>query len=114
MTQVEQDSRAFVDAHREAVARAFSDVLKERMTVEQMATVIERNNSGEYSEHACASHDFCDANEAMAEAFRRVFQREYTFDDGTNTVEADRDYSLFNSAWSLARFANFYPMKADR
>lgn len=47
----------------------------------------------------CASHDFCDANMAMYEAFMTAFGRELSFESG--------DEELVNAAWDAAKIAGF-------
>lgn len=83
------------------LAHAFSDVLKEWLSQDQLRTVIHLNTSGVYSELVCASHDFCDANMAMLEAFIRVLGREPMIND-------DADLGLWNSAWAMAKAASFF------
>src|SRR5262245_9279508 len=56
-----------------------------------------RNRTSEYAETGCcASHDFCDANEAMALAFENVVGREPKAND-------DDDCALWSAAWELAK-----------
>lgn len=83
------------------LAHAFSKVLKEWLTAEEMETVIKRNNSHHYSDMVCASHDFCDANMAMNKAFNRVLRR-------NALVHSDKDITLWNSAWNVAKENNFF------
>lgn len=89
------------------LARAFAAVLKEWLTDDQMATVNHRNNSGCYSEDICASHDFCDANMAMCEAFEQVFLRSLE-------VNSDQDLHLWTLAWNLAKKAQFFIATSSR
>lgn len=84
-----------------ALAHAFSNVLKEWLTDEEMQKVIERNNSPEYSELWCASHDFCDANMAMNTAFELVLGRNAQGDNA-------QDMMIWNKAWYLAKEKNFF------
>lgn len=83
------------------LARSFSAVLKEWLTVERMQLVIQRNKSGNLPEWICASHDFCDANMAMSEAFNNELKRE---------VDSNSDYDtdLWNKAWYMAKTADFF------
>lgn len=82
------------------LAVGFSNVLKEWLTSEQMAEVVKRNDLPAYA-NACATHDFCDANMAMAEAFEKVLGREFEFG-------SDEDDALFNGAWHIAKTNKFY------
>ena len=83
-----------------ALAAAFLDVVWEWTTPEEFAEIKRRNAMPEYRDTgSCATHDFFDANTAMAEAFRRTFGRL----PETNENEADNDVALWNAAWDIAR-----------
>lgn len=64
---------------------------------------IRRRNAA--SEYGCATHDFCDANEIMGEAFKAVMGRNILPDDDSEPTESDCD--LRNAAWEIARKAEF-------
>lgn len=81
------------------LSAGFSNVLKEWLTAEEMAEVIRRNALPAYA-GACASHDFCDANMAMAEAFEKIF--------GEFDFSSDIHSALFNGAWNIAKANKFY------
>jgi len=53
----------------------------------------------------CASHDFCDANEAMAEAFQRVLHRDCVLPSDGNDQQCAEDMRAWNAAWDHARAA---------
>lgn len=55
----------------------------------------------------CASHDFCDANMAMQEAFTKLHAR----NSDTNSTD---DVGLINAAWFVARGANFFTDRPAR
>lgn len=82
-----------------SLANTFSTVLRQWLTAEQMRQVVERNRATG-NEALCASHDFCDANMAMHEAFETVLGHE---PDG----ESGEDAELWNTAWTAAKRANF-------
>lgn len=84
----------------ETLANAFGRVLRTWLDASEMATVIQRNRTPEYGRYICASHDFCDANMAMAQAFMEAFGRE-------PDVDGDEDVALWNAAWSLAKANDF-------
>lgn len=65
-----------------------------------------QNRTVEYA-NACASHDHCDANVVMLEAFEERFGRE---------PNLDADTDLFNAAWEIARrrWIGFYDPTASR
>ena len=85
------------------LARHFIETLRSWLTAEQLATVVTRNATSEYA-RACASHDFCDANEAMAEAYQTTFDVPMPLSEDEG---ADRALVACNSAWALARSAEF-------
>lgn len=85
----------------EKLAYTFSVVLKEWLTPEEMQTVVSRNATPEYGAQLCASHDFCDANMAMQEAFIRLFKR-------TPDTNSELDSTLWNQAWYIAKEHAFY------
>ena len=81
---------------QEAVlAFTFTEVLGEWLTDDQFDEMRRRNVSPEYADGACASHDFCDANMAMLEAFKRVVGR-------APDLAEDADVNLWDNAWNEA------------
>lgn len=76
------------------LAGAFYATLTEWLTADELAEVRRRNATPEYA-GVCASHDFCDANEAMEEAFRKVL--------GPVPARNEDATPLWNAAWTLAR-----------
>lgn len=65
-----------------------------------MKEIVRRNTTPDYAEHSCATHDFCDANMPMFEAFEKVVGRELNLED-------DAEMKLINKAWTIARKAEF-------
>lgn len=88
----------------ERLADGFSKTLQEWLTPDQMTQVMERN--GKETSGACHSHDFCDANEAMLQAFKHVFGRDMLLGDDDDD---GKEIQLVNRAWSVARERNFAP-----
>lgn len=80
------------------LANEFSKVLHEWLGTEK---IVEINllNEGE-DKTCCHSHDFCDSNEAMAEAFIALYGRNIS-------VRSQRDTDLVNNAWALAKNNKF-------
>lgn len=78
-----------------AIAEAFAEVLRQWLTREELETIRSRNAS-QNDPGICHSHDFCDANMAMAPAFEQVTGREPESD-------SEADASLWNDAWDLAK-----------
>lgn len=83
----------------ELIARAFSSDLWETIGPARMAQVIKRNRSNPPG--ICASHDFCDANMPMADAFQRITGREIS-------AENENDCALWCRAWDIAKANNFF------
>ena len=88
-----------VELNEQALARSFAKVLQEWLTWEEMQIVITRNELSSYR-GCCASHDFCDANMAMDEAFRRLGT---PFEFGNNLHD-----TLWNAAWHIAKQNKFF------
>lgn len=74
------------------LAHAFADILLDWLGDEKFEQMKLKNV--EYDGMACASHDYCDANEAMLEAWPKVYRRDYRFDDA--------DTLAWNRAWEAA------------
>lgn len=66
---------------------------------EHLEEIVRRNFTDAY-ETCCATHDFCDSNELMAEAFKDTLGREARVDDDVDTF-------IWNIAWSEARGSDF-------
>lgn len=78
----------------------FSKVIREWLTEEELQKAIELNNSEKYK-NCCATHDFCDPNEAMLQAFEKVQGRELNF-------QSEEDSILVDQAWTKAKENKFY------
>lgn len=86
-----------------ALAKAFAAILKEWASPEEWTTM-RRANAAETDPTICASHDFCDANEAMAEAFTKLgltAPGDEGCEDGSPAFE--ETCGLWNAAWALAK-----------
>lgn len=83
-----------------ALARAFSAKLQEDLTASQVRQMIDLNKC-EASDSICHSHDFCDANMPMSDAFEAIVGRQIDMD-------ADADLDLWNDAWAIAKAADFF------
>lgn len=79
----------------EAVAEEFCRILRKWLTPEEMAEINRRNSTPEYSV-CCASHDFCDPNQAMIDALS-IFGLEFH--------PSMCDY--LNDVWTIARNSEF-------
>jgi hypothetical protein len=88
------------------IAFQFSMGLRKALSPDQI-TVINARNAAESNPSVCHSHDFCDANEVMDDAFRNVTGASVT---DPETVNDDANLSQWNIAWSIARAARFKPL----
>lgn len=84
----------------EPMAKAFSAELLSELGQKNMTIVIERNQTEEYK-GACATHDFCDANQVFLDAHERFFNEEME-------VLSNESISFTNRVWDLAKKNNFY------
>ena len=105
-TQPTRDSKVFHIAFR------FSDIICTWHTAEEMRDIISRNEAEE-DDNVCHSHDFCDANEAMLQAFEQALGREMHLPsevESGDCSEADEFYDmcLWNDAWGMAKQERFY------
>ena len=96
---------------QERIADAFANIIRDWLTAAEWAEMQARNVDD--SDGVCASHDFCDANMAMAEAFETVTGREPAFGydtladgspvDPAAATQADADCALWSAAWIIAK-----------
>lgn len=81
----------------------FAAILRAWFSPAELAEVRKRNRH--YGANVCASHDFCDANEAMLQAFTELGEAsclDYT--DGTD--EHESACRLWGAAWEHAKAAH--------
>ena len=82
------------------VAQAFSRGLRAFLDEDQMEAINRKNmHNPEYKE-CCATHDYCDANVVMLNAFESALGTEF---DPRQQYHAD----LANAAWELAKIHRF-------
>lgn len=80
------------------LADEFSRIIRDWLTPDEMAEVLRRNKT--YGPSVCATHDFRDANTAMAKAFALIMERE-------SNPASEADAALWSAAWGLAKDAEF-------
>lgn len=83
------------------LAGAFVVQLWQDIGADNMAQCRALNATPEFAMPVCASHNFCDANETMADAFAEIMGRPILPDDGEGMTQADCD--LWNQAWAIAK-----------
>jgi len=84
----------------ENLAKEFSKILRAWLGPNRIKKVIEKNSTSEYSNDSCASHEFCDANEAMDEAFIHLRGKGVS-------LQNKKDCILWGKAWAIAKNNNF-------
>lgn len=74
----------------EALAKEFQAILEGWLSPEERSEVARRNREALAGSDCCATHDYCDANEAMMLAFQNL-QEEFESDEGC---------AYWNEAWA--------------
>lgn len=92
-----------------ALAREFSLRLRSELSEAEMAEVIERNGAENSNKH-CHSHDYCDANEVMDDAFTHV-TGEGILEGASGMTTAKTE--LWGAAWDKAVGSDFNPSLGD-
>jgi len=110
-TQDKRHGNLSDDMLEDMLSRHFSRLLKSAVG-SSIETIISRNREREY-QGCCASHDFCDANEIMNDAFIKVFDRSCILPSQVEenpdlAKQEEIDRRLWNNAWSIAIKNNFY------
>lgn len=83
-----------------AMADAFAAIVRRELGP-HLVEITDRNKTPDYrNTGSCATHDFCDANELMAEAFEEIEGRE---PDPSNYADA----ATWSQAWSIAAAHDF-------
>lgn len=76
------------------LSNEFNNILNEWLSAEELKTINRINKTNHVN--VCATHDFCDSNMAMWEAFKNL-----------NSVDMDlqsqSDMDLINEAWDLSK-----------
>lgn len=83
------------------LAKAFADNLKAELSADDWKEMRRLNATAEFDWPICASHNFCDANMPMADAFEKVCGFPALSDDGMS----DENISLWNQAWKIAKLS---------
>lgn len=89
----------------ESLAGKFSEVLKSWLSKSQINAAIKKNKTEAYK-NCCASHDYCDANMTMFEAFTAIVGFEID-------LQSDNHLNLWNEAWDLAKANDFAFVKLE-
>lgn len=86
------------------LAARFDAMLRFEIGLNNYREVQSRNATPDYA-NCCASHNFCDANMVMFDAFKQECGREMKLD-------AVKDVDRFNAAWVIAK-ADYLTEKPD-
>lgn len=86
-----------------ALARLFGQRVQEALTRSEFREVCHRNKCEPAGSSVCHSHDYCDANVLMGEAWEEMFGRPFPMGEVT-----DEDAALWNDAWAIAKAADFF------
>lgn len=82
------------------LANEFSKLLSYELSDIELCEVIAKNDTPEYGEGICASHDYLDANEIMSLAFLNVAGKEID-------LQNQSDIDLWSESWDLAKQNKF-------
>lgn len=100
----------------ESLARSFADHLRDYLDTKELDAAIRLNevDPDAASGKVCHTHDFCDANMAMFDAFKATVGRalfmSWDVEAGRCTqADCDADLTLCNEAWTMAKANRFYP-----
>lgn len=92
------DLIAFLRRDVAVLGATFRSIIRQWLTQEQRLQVDAANDTK--TDNSCATHNYCDSNMAMLEAFVAVHGRE-------PVLQSDADIGLMNEAWGWAIDANF-------
>jgi len=84
----------------DALARAFIAIIQDWLTADELESVVARNGTNPAGDPCCATHDYCDPNQAMLDAHKKITGRELDDHDEATMRIVDR-------AWTMARVALF-------
>lgn len=87
----------------ENLAQTFSKILLQWLGQDKIDAINAENALR--NDTSCASHDHCDPNQAMIDAYAVVFGREPFNDD--DQEQSDLDTDRINEAWNLSKKNKF-------
>lgn len=93
-------SAAIEHAYAVSIAAEFVERLKAQLSDADYQEMQRRNATPAYAGNICASHDFCDANMPMAEAFAAIMGRDFLPEEGE---PSETDCALWGAAWTIAK-----------
>lgn len=99
-----------------AIAREFSKLMLEEIGADNLALVVAQNTTdiAQGNDSTCSTHDYCDANMVMDQAFQNILKRgNYMIEDDATDAQRDADTDLWNAAWTLSKHNQFNPEKIN-
>ena len=96
------------------IAREFSKLMLEEIGIDNLDLAVMQNTADMAvgNDLTCATHDYCDANMVMDEAFHKVLGRGmYLIKESATEEQKQADTDLWNAAWTLAKHNQFNPEK---
>lgn len=90
------------EVNRVRLAEAFCREMAEALSAGELAEV-NRRNASDNDPMVCHSHDFCDANVVMAEAWAVAMGKPHPWAEDVTEL----DVALWDAAWTLAILAGF-------
>lgn len=81
-----------------ALADRFAATLRKWLSPAEFSEMKALNETAEYREDICASHNYCDANMAMDAAWRETFGEDAEID-----ADDEAQAQLWGDAWDVAR-----------
>lgn len=83
------------------LAKLFGEKVQWALSVTEFREAIDRNKAEGPQSIVCHTHDFCDANMLMLEAWEEFF-------GGEPDVSSEEDAAIINEAWAIAKAADFF------
>lgn len=86
----------------EDLSEEFAKELKIELGDNAFNEMVQKHIDGEYAKKdVCVTHDYCDGNQVMLDAYEKCYKREFN-------MQNDDDMQLWNGAWEFAKRNNFY------
>lgn len=96
------------------LAREFAAIIRYWLTPTELAKVNADNRAAGYSSSTCATHDYCDANQAMIDAMEKLgIEWIFAPEDDDPEFDAklaakDEQGQLMDAAWDMAKKNDFW------
>lgn len=84
------------------LAAAFSRIVTGHLGDAVMEAVVREKDEHNYPVDRCPTHDYCDANEIMYEAWIEVFRSAPLESDRRGAAKFDEERAMWSDAWEMA------------